>query len=103
MPKKLSDFVIEVSNNPAQIEAFRANPDRLLDKSGLSEEDKLLLKRGEIQGVEEKIDSQEVLSSATGRSAISIIVPREEGLSSATGRSAIGLITPAPERKPDPH
>jgi len=76
MAQELADFLIEVSNNPAQAEAFRVHPDRILDESRLDEEARNLIKSGDIQGIQEKIERSEGVHSATGRSAISIVLPK---------------------------
>jgi hypothetical protein len=96
MAKKLSNFLIELSSNPAQVEAFRTHPHEFLDQSGLSDEDRRLIESREIQGIQEKIARQEGLSSADGRAAISIILPRIGEVSSANSHVATSIVLPSP-------
>jgi hypothetical protein len=78
MTKKLSDFLIELSDNPTEVTTFAADPDAFVDRSELSEQDKKLLKSGNVQAIEEKIQADETIFSVRGRSATSIVLPKPE-------------------------
>jgi hypothetical protein len=92
MAQELTDFLIEVSNTPAQTEAFRADPDRILNESGLNERGRSLVRGGDMQGIQEEIKRSEGMHSAT-----SIVLPSPQDIRSATGRSAISIVLPGPQ------
>jgi len=51
MSKKALDYVVKVSEDPAMQQAHKADPDAAMDAHGLSDEDKEVLKSGDLQKI----------------------------------------------------
>ena len=51
MSRKALDYVISVSENPELARAHQDDPDAAMDKAGLSEEDKEILKSGDLERI----------------------------------------------------
>jgi hypothetical protein len=51
MSKKALDYVVAVSENPDMADAHVADPDAAMDAHGLSDEDKEVLKSGDLQKI----------------------------------------------------
>jgi hypothetical protein len=51
MPKSAGEFVTKLSQDPALIEEFKRDPDALMDAHGLSDDDKAVLKSGDVDKI----------------------------------------------------
>ena len=56
----LTDFLLNLAEDPRQAEAFKANPRQVLEESGLSEEDQKILLSGDPQAIRAAIDSDKL-------------------------------------------
>jgi hypothetical protein len=104
MIEKLSDFLIELSNNPAEVQAFVADPDTFLYRSGLDEQDKKLIKRGDMDAIQKRIQADETIPPVTSSSAASIVLPepiREPPKPPPSGL-AVAIVRPIPTPRPPP-
>lgn len=98
MTKKLSDFLIELSNDHARIEAFQSHPGMVLDQSGLDEQDQELVKSGDVEAIQEKIQREEIIRPETSGTAVSIVLPEPiQDPESPSARSAISIVLPQHE------
>ena len=51
----ITDFLVAVSEDPERLKAFKKNPDKELDKAGLTPEQRSLLKRGDVAEIREAV------------------------------------------------
>ena len=51
MSKKALDYVVKVSESPEMQEAHMKDPDAAMDKHGLSDQDKEILKSGDLEKI----------------------------------------------------
>ncbi len=68
MSAALTDFLLELVQNPEKAEAFRKDPNKVMAEAGLSEEDQKLLRSGDPQAIRAAIDKDRL-----GDSYITII------------------------------
>src|SRR5688572_3428033 len=101
MAEKLSDFLIELSNDPAEVQAFVADPDTFLDRSGLAEHDKKIIKSGDIDAIQETIQADETIPPIIKSSAASIILPEpSRPPKPPPSRLAVAIVRPNPLPRP---
>lgn len=58
MPKKAADFVTKLSQDPGKREAYKTDPEGLMDEHGLSEEDKAVLRTGDPDKIREYLGDE---------------------------------------------
>jgi hypothetical protein len=58
--EEMADFLYEVSSDPALLRRFQANPDAVLDTTGMSEPDKAIIKSGDANKIRAALGSQGV-------------------------------------------
>lgn len=58
MSAALTDFLLELAQDPEKAEAFKKDPDKVMAEAGLSEEDQKLLRSGDPQAIREAIDEE---------------------------------------------
>ena len=51
MSQKALDYVVSVSENPDKAAAHKADPDAAMDAAGLSDDDKAIIKSGDIEQI----------------------------------------------------
>ena len=51
MSQKALDYVVSVSENPDMADAHKADPDTAMDAHGLSEDDKAIIKSGDMEKI----------------------------------------------------
>lgn len=55
MPKEAAKFLIDLSKDPKKREAFKKDPDGTMEKAGLSDKDKAVLKSGDPMKIREHL------------------------------------------------
>lgn len=56
----VTDFLIELAENPKSAAEFKANPSQVMENSGLSAEDQELLLSGDTQAIRHAIDEEKL-------------------------------------------
>ena len=51
MSQQALDYVVAVSEDPAKAEAHKSDPDAAMDAAGLSDDDKAIIKSGDIEQI----------------------------------------------------
>ncbi|HSM57358.1 MAG TPA: IniB N-terminal domain-containing protein [Candidatus Sulfomarinibacteraceae bacterium] len=57
MSTSLTDFLLDLAQDPQKAEAFKENPKEMMAEAGLSDEDQELLLSGDPQAIKEAIDT----------------------------------------------
>lgn len=58
MSTSLTDFLLDLAQDPKKADAFREDPRKVMAEAGLSKEDQELLRRGDPQAIKEAIDTE---------------------------------------------
>jgi hypothetical protein len=58
MADKIADFLAGMADDPSKVEAFKKNPDAQLAQSGLSKEQRRLLKSGDHEQIRSAITAE---------------------------------------------
>jgi hypothetical protein len=60
MAEEMANFLYRVSSDPSLLQRFKVNPDAILDATGMSEEDKAIVKSGDARRIEAALEAQGV-------------------------------------------
>src|SRR5437899_9009742 len=76
MATNFTNFLLSIGENPQQLEAFKQNPDAVMDAAGLTPAEKTLLLSGNIQLIRSTLLSDPGLKEAMGIPPVQILPAR---------------------------
>jgi hypothetical protein len=73
MSISLTDFLIDLAQDPQKTEAFKENPRQVMSDAGLSKEDQDLLLSGDPQAISEAVDADRVAEEMSALVFITVL------------------------------